>query len=68
MPGVCTQGPVKGFVSIPVGTIISIDSDGEKTNAYLTARWADQELLVFSQDLLDKAVEYNNEQAAKSSP
>ena len=47
----------KGFVPIPIGAILVALCDHNKTALYVTVRWNNLELLVFPQDLSERAVE-----------
>jgi hypothetical protein len=57
MRGVHATGPSRGFVSIPAGTILSVVHNREEIAMYVTVQWNDLELLVFPQDLYERAVE-----------
>jgi hypothetical protein len=41
----------------PKGALLTVDGDGTGTAMYVTVQWKDEELLVFPQDLLERAVE-----------
>lgn len=58
----CEQD-AKGFVLIPEGALISIDSF-DATGRLIRIVWGSQLLLMFSQDLLDRGVEVEKSKAA----
>ena len=55
--GVYATAATKGFVSIPTGAILAVVRDGDKFDTYITVQWNNRELLVFPQDLSERAVE-----------
>ena len=55
--GVCAAGPSRGLVSIPTGAILALVRDRKETGIYITVQWNDREVLVFVQDLSERAVE-----------
>jgi hypothetical protein len=48
---------LRGLVSIPTGAILALVRDRKETGIYITVQWNDREVLVFVQDLSERAVE-----------
>ena len=55
--GVCATGPSRGLVSIPTGSILALVRNRKETGIYITVQWNDREVLVFPQDLSERALE-----------
>jgi hypothetical protein len=54
--GVCATGPQR-FISVPPGEILVSQLDSKDNDRmYLTVKWKDRNLLVFPQDLSERAV------------
>jgi len=47
------------LVSIPTRAILALVRDRKETGIYITVQWDDREVLVFAQDLSERAVECN---------
>jgi hypothetical protein len=57
MRGVYTTGPCKGFISIPIGAMLVRFRDRNESAMYVNVQWNHRDLLVFPQDLTERAVE-----------
>jgi len=57
MRGVCATGPCNGFVSIPIGAVVVLTRVSRDGAMYVNVQWNDREVLVFPQDLFERAVE-----------
>ena len=61
MRGVYASSACKGFVSIPIGAILVMGRDRPDRAMYVNVEWNKQELLVFPQDLSERAVEFDGQ-------
>lgn len=57
MRAVYATGSCKGFISVPTGAILVMVRGGHEAAMYVKVQWDNRELLVFPQDLSERAFE-----------